>query len=114
MGQPETGRRLRSTADRCTGSIQWVDPVHGCMGVVWDDGTTSTEPAGAGGRWELLGERGHGCGRSGCRCPADGERLLYAPAWDEHACPRPGCRYAHGPAPGGGWVGTLPPDVLDN
>lgn len=113
-GIPAKGQRVQSTADACTGTIQWVDPVHACMRVAWDDGTASTEATGEDRRWVLLGEDGHVCEAPLCRCPADGEWLLYAPAWGEHACPRVGCGYAHGPGPGGGWVGTVPGHQVDD
>lgn len=104
MAQPVAGQRIESASDGCTGTIQWVDPVHCCMGVAWDDWTTSVEPTGEDRGWVLLlGKEGHGCGRSGCRCPGCGGRLVYSGAWGEHACERIGCQHARGPGAGGGW-----------
>lgn len=105
--EPVPGQMIQSASDQCPGTIQWVDPGRPRIRVRWHDGTTSqeaTEPDG----WEYIEGTGHVCRAPGCRCPADGEWLYYAPAWGEHACPRVGCEYAHGPGPGGGWVGSLP------
>lgn len=107
--EPQAGRVIRSASDGCTGTIQRVRPEREQVFVRWDDGTTSQEPTGEDRGWEYTDGWGHVCVRPDCVCPADGEWLWYAPAWREHACPRVGCAYAHGPAPGGGWVGALPP-----
>jgi hypothetical protein len=109
--EPVVGRRLRSASDQCPGTVQWTDPGHARMGVRWDDGTTSAEHMGGVSdvAWEWAEGAGHVCAKPWCLCPEDGEWLYYAPAWGEHACPRVDCRYAHGPGPGGGWVGTPPP-----
>lgn len=109
--QVTAGARLRSASDQCPGTVQWVDTVHQCIGVAWDDGTSSTEPLGEDRGWELTGGTGHVCTRARCRCPNDGERLVYSHPCGEHACPRVGCPYevGAGPGPGGGWEGALPP-----
>lgn len=114
MDEWAVGRRLRAASDHCPGTVQWADAALGRMGVRWDDGTTSVEALreedDAG--WaavEPVEGVGHVCSRPWCLCPDDGEWMYYAPACGEHACPRVDCRYAHGPGPGGGWVGTPPP-----
>lgn len=110
MREPEPGGIIQSASDQCPGIIQWVTPGRGRIGVLWWDGTTSTEPTEPDG-WEWREGTGHVCSGARCTCPGCGSALYYAPAWGEHACARVDCRYAHGPGPGGGWEGALPPYV---
>lgn len=49
-----------------------------------------------------------------CICPEHGKQLLYWPAGNEHACPDPECRFAHGyeTEVARELFGTTPADVI--
>lgn len=48
----------------------------------------------------------HACDDT-CVCPVHGTPLIYAPAWDDHACQDITCEYGHGGVGAGIWHGAL-------